>query len=281
MAAAAGLAELTQHRWMVIAGRIVDAGTLVHSDVPRVRELERAGAVLCPTCREPVQVVMGDSGAYVEHLPGSVFGEHEPEDPVMRSSKRLLASHLHSLFGSATVAVDGRIDEIGRMADVVMVTGEGGRLAIEVQAQDMPARDVAAAQDAYAELGILSLWLLDSRRLVIGRPRRGLDKRIRKVRLDRLETGLLAAGVQLLYLDPRRREVVFVRPPAAAVELARLGDPRLGRLDCLVLTFKLNQLRMRGGRFSLDMSYVSRMPAAPQLPPALQRRLARRRQVTS
>jgi hypothetical protein len=109
------------------------------------------------------------------------------------------------------------------------------------------------------------------------KPRRGQSKELRKVTVGALETGLLSENLQLLYVDPARREVTWVRPPAAIVELARLGDKKIGRVDCFVKTYKLNQLRMGDGRFWFDVPIEYKPPRQPQLPDNLKKRLEKLR----
>jgi hypothetical protein len=261
------------YRFIALDNEIVETPLLSPSAITRVRAAEHEGRVTCPTCNGPMRLVIDDETTAL-HLPPNPFAEHEPEDFSLRRAKRLLAKHLSSLFPSAPLDIDVHMPEIGHLADVVVITPYGGRLAVEVQLADMRAADVDDLVGRYQEHGIRCLWALDARRLKL--PKRKKQGVVAKATLEHLETALISRGEPLLFIDIETREVVWLHPNPRARELACLGESRIGRVECLIRRYPLSQLRVRNGAWWAPTIFDQRPPAPPALPANLQRKLDKR-----
>jgi hypothetical protein len=263
------------HRFLLLRGELRDVAKLTQLDMRSVREAEAQGQVTCPTCRGQMRVVIGPEGPQAEHVGENPYATHEPEDFHVRRGKRLLAEHLQARFPSGTVSIDTFVPEVGQLADIAFVNSKGGKMVVEYQAHDILGREVKERSALYEGQGIRCLWMLDSSRLKLAAG--GAGGVIKKATLERLETAILGLGEPLLYLDVRTRQVAWVRPHPGAVELARLGEPRIGQVPCLVRRYRLSGLRVREGAWWVDTSCDPRVSMSKSLPPAVANRLEARR----
>ena len=260
------------YRFVAVGQKIIQTDQLTSADIDQLRALERDGKVRCPTCRGPMTLLADPGGSVAMHRAPNPYAGHEPEDREMRQAKRLIAARLRSLFPSAPIELDVHIPEIERLADIVLLTPYGGRIAVEVQAADMRAEDVAELQDLYESIGVRCLWLLDSRRLRTTQTPAPTHK-ILKTMIEPAETGLVRIGEPIIYLDAARREIIWVRPNPLVRELAQLGDPRIGRVESLVRGYPLTQLRVKQGAWCVPTEFDKRPPKPPALPANLVKRL--------
>jgi len=261
------------HRFFAMRGRLRDASKLSQLDVQDVRQAEGEGQVVCPTCRGPVRVVIGPDGPVVMHTGENPYAGHEPEDLSVRQGKKLLSEHLQKRFPSGKVRLDVPVPEAGQLADMAFVNPRGGKMVVEYQAQDILGREVRDRAAAYEEQGVRCLWMLDSSRLKLTKS----GSLIKKVTLERLETALMAMGEPLIYLDSKSKMVALVRPHKGAVELAKLGEPRIGQVPAIVRRYRLSGLRVREGNWWIDTSYDGQVTLTKPLPESLQKKLASRR----
>jgi hypothetical protein len=268
---------MTERRFTVFGWRngaeqvqLFDARGLAPADIPALRAGEASGQLLCPTCQQPVRVLLAGE-AEVVHLGTSQLRDHEPDDLLLLAKgKPALEQHLQQLFPAAVVASNAPM-ETGRIADVVMVTPTGGKMVVEIQSEPLKQAEIAAISQAYAQLGIACLWLLDIRQLQM--TKRG--DIMRKVTLGQLETALLANHQPLLYFDSGSQQLTLVQPNPQARRLAELGDRRIGRVESLVRHYPLSQLRVREAHWWLDQRFDQGAPRVPPLSDNLAKRLDR------
>jgi hypothetical protein len=264
-----------KHHFVAAGGNVYDTSSLTKAQFDLLLAAEQRGELFCPTCKGRMRLVVDHGGVHATHLAPNPFAGHEPEDYTLRRVKHAMARHLQRLFPSAPLDLDVHLPEIGHLADIVVVTPHGGRLAVEVQRADISADEISSLRERYASLAIGCLWVLDPRR---GKMTRGKGP-IRRVMLDRLETALLAAGEPLVVCDPAAtRQVMWIRPHPQARELAALGEEKIGRVDCLVRQYSLSQLRVNEGKWHVPSAkYDPAPPPYPPLPAPVQRKLDRRR----
>lgn len=248
-----------------VDGRVFDARRLRPADVTQLRSI---GGLECPVCRSEATLVITEEGPMVAHR-----ATHEPEDAERRTAKRQLAAQLERLFPGAVISLDVDLGdpELG-FADIAIVRPNGARIAITYRSGEMRARAAGERTERLAAGRIRHLWLLDARRLN-KTARRGAETQVRPVTLKALETSLVAADEPLIYADAGKALAHWVTPPAAALELTRLGLGRIGRLDCLIRRYRFSQLRLREGRWWADTSFDGPPPPAPPLPERLQNKL--------
>lgn len=251
----------------LVDGRPFDLRRVRPAQVAEVRELADTGRLICPSCREPLRVAIDASGVQGGHEGGA---HHEPEDLVARLSKEMLHQRLARLFPSAVVEEDVELGKPDRLADIVLVRDNGGRLAIEFQGSDFPKGKLGPLLQGYEQSALRALWILDSRRLKVT----SIKGQVATVNVGRLEVDLLRAGEPLLYLEPNRRQILRLLIPGAAQQLLRHESvASLGRLPCLMRRYRLAQLRIREGRWFIDADYDLPLPKPPPLPKRLQRKL--------
>lgn len=262
------------HRYVVVRGEMIDVTTLTPPQVVDMRAAEAAGEVYCPTCQGPLRLVISSSGPVAVHTPENPFREHEPEDHHSRRAKHLLKQRLQDLFPSGNVQLDAQLPSAEQLADVALVNPRGGKVVVEYQTQDLDTAQVRARAHAYESQGIRCLWLVDIRRLKLTKK----GEAVKKATLNKLETALLAAGEPLIYLDAGPRQVVWLRPHPDAVELARLGEGRIGQVECLVRRYPLSGLRLRDAQWQVDTSMDETVAPPAPLPANLQKKLNNRRE---
>lgn len=264
------------HRFLIIAGELVASNELTPAEITAVRLAETAKNVHCPICRGPMRITITETGpvGVHAHTPENPYAGHEPEDTHARQSKQMLAQRVQEMFPEGSVQIDAHLPAINHVADIALVNPMGGKLAIEHQGADLTRVEVAARRDDYQKEGIRCLWVLDSRRLKLTKK----GGQIRKAMLGELETSFLALDEPLVYLEAHDHHLTWLRPHPDAVELAKLGEKRLGRVECLLRRYRFAQLRIRDGQWWVDRSLDSPVLQQPgALPVALQKKLAKLR----
>lgn len=243
--------------------------------------LDRAGRAAlyhqqgeCLICGRPVlfKLSADQAEAYFAHLPGNPLSRHEPESIGHRRAKLLLGRRLRALFPTAQIAENVPLDSCDHIADLVVMTTLGGRMAFEVTRADMPVADLERAYEGYATERIQAYWFMSADRMrLTGRP--GL---LRKLAYGEMETWWLRRHGELRYLDPVEGDMIVVTAHPGAMAAARLGKARLGRVESIVRHYPLGQLRLRAGALAVLSEYDDPAPAWGALPKGLQTWLDRR-----
>lgn len=89
-------------------------------------------------------------------------GAHAPESVMHRQAKALLQRWARALDGVATAEVEVPIAGGERIADVLLTSHAGNRLAIEVQYSDQPLSTLIERTESYRAAGITVTWLFGS-----------------------------------------------------------------------------------------------------------------------
>lgn len=240
-----------------------------------------AGSLTCVSCSEPLVLAPADQGvgAAFRHLDPATAFDHDPETGAHRRSVRALAGRLEQLFPSAALADKVHFPEERYLADLVVVTPRGAKLAAEVLSTEITPDRFRTISAGLTGQGVAMLWMLGMDLLAASG---AASRPVRKVKLGPLHTALLAAGRSLMFIDPgsqkplRRPEIVLVRPHPQALQLARLGEPALGITECMIRRYPLSQLRLQAGEVCLLTDYDPPAPAPGQLPKRLATKLERR-----
>lgn len=274
--------EQAPYTLLAVPGQLLAVDSLTPADVTLIRTHQEEGKARCPTCAEPMQLIITSSGPRLEHRPGSIYKNHDPDDHYSLKAKEILKRHLIMLLpapGTAgasqtwKVATNAPVHEARLAADVLAISDRGARLVVEMQQADSTLEDIVSKTEQWAEVGIRALWLLDGRRLDL----LSGEKLVRNLTLGKLETAMVCAEIPLIYFYPEQLAVYLVLPVPEAVELAGLGDKRLGRVPCLVRRYPLSQLGLKSGDWFLPTRFNQAPPTPPPLPSAPAKRLHRLR----
>lgn len=274
---------MTKDRYQLLTldDRLLSIESLTPADVGLIRSYQEENKILCPTCSEPMQLIISQSGPELDHRPGSIYYRHDPDDRRSLALKQLLARHLADILpGPDTpganqawrVAVNVPIHEARLAADVLAVSDRGARFVVEFQGYDLGRAAVIEKTDQWIAAAIHPLWLLDGRRL-----RALKEKVVQNITLAELETTLLALDMPLIYLLSDQATVVSVVPTPETKDLIKLGDKRLGQTPCLIRRYPLSQLGLKDGSWFLPTRYNDKPPPAPALTKSQANRLRRLR----
>lgn len=250
-------------------GKVVAVESLNPAEMPDLRLAEDQGRVVCPTCKRSMVVVFSEDGMVAQHVEDDSYTDHEPEDKYLVAGKRVLQARIKELFPRAQIGMNILIPDVGRVADVVMVTASGGKLVIELQTEPLTSQQVADIIGNYAEQGIACLWVIDSRNY---NPTK-TPASIKKVMIGPLETALMANDQPLVYLEAQSKTLTWVHPNPQIKILAERGDKKIGKVDSLVRTYPVSQLHLRAGKWWVDHRLDARAPEVPDLPKTLQKKV--------
>lgn len=260
------------HHFFLVHKKLVAVSKLTPSQIKDVRQAEALGEVRCPTCLQEMRLEITGQGPVAIHREDNSLTRHEVEDQIARQGKHILSALLSEMFPNAIVQLDVVFPEIGLLADLVVVNTMGGKLVIEYQRADLSAAEADERQQAYVQQGIECLWLLNARRLKMEKKTTG----VKKVTLEKLETSLLANNNPVIYFNPQNKQIVWIHAPEKIVQLALLGEPRIGQVECLVRPYRLTQLRVREGQWWVDHRLEAKLNLPTDIPATLKRKLEER-----
>lgn len=154
---------------MPLKGKNSDTGeeALVLESFDLLRAWQRAGALRCPFCDEPLVTVRehirdGDwVQAYLRHRGEcSTTMAHHPESPEHLAAKRWIREYIPELY-QYTIAVSDcevRMPEINRIADVCFTLANGDRMVHEAQLATISTDELEARTNDYQSLGYSVIW---------------------------------------------------------------------------------------------------------------------------
>lgn len=93
------------------------------------------------------------------HLRRPVDGAHAPESVMHRQAKAVVARWASAHPSVATVKVEASLGGGERIADVLLTSRSGNRLAVEVQFASLSLDEYLARTSSYASLGVPVVWL--------------------------------------------------------------------------------------------------------------------------
>lgn len=220
-------------------------------------------------CGQPVLFRRQGDTCWWEHLPGNMYGDHEPETVLHRRSKLVLGKRLQELFPSAVLAEAVGVPEIEHMVDMMILTPLGGRIAFEIQCADFPPIAWQVLQRRCRDHNISIQWILGLNRLKV----KGKHPLLKTVQFPVLETTMLEYRQPLWYLDPVEREMIVVQPHPDLYKVADTGVNKIGGAPAIVRRYPLGQLRVIHGHLQV-LSYLDGPdPDWPNLPARLQKKL--------
>lgn len=268
-----------EHRFARAAGRAIDVQRLTREQARALRDAPE-GAITCLSCPAGMELTPAASGGICfRHRDPAAALDHDPESEAHRRAVRAVAERLGRLFPSAQMEDNVDFPRIGYLADLVVVSPRGLKLAAEVLTSEISAARYREISAGLSSEGVAMLWLLG---LDLLSATGAASRTVRKVKLGPLHTALLATGRSLMFIDPgaqkpfRRPEIVLVRPHPLALRLAQLGEPELGSTECMMRRYPLSQLRLQAGEVCLLTDYDPPAPPPGDLPKRLATKLARR-----
>ncbi|RLI51575.1 MAG: hypothetical protein DRO93_15995, partial [Candidatus Thorarchaeota archaeon] len=138
-------------------------------DYENPRQELAAEDLVCPHCDGPMIIRHGLIRApHFAHLSRCPYeGWHEPETPEHRAFKRAVREYLlrDPFWKEAQVALEVRIPQAHRIADVFVTFPTGWRVAHECQVSPITQEELIARSRAYREAGIDVMWWFESGRL--------------------------------------------------------------------------------------------------------------------
>ena len=75
-----------RYQLLSLPGKTLSVERLTAADVSLIRSFEAKGQLLCPTCSEPMQLIISAEGPELEHRPGSIYHQHDPDEDTRRRS---------------------------------------------------------------------------------------------------------------------------------------------------------------------------------------------------
>lgn len=245
--------------------RLIDSTKLTPEQVATLRK-RRELPLVCASCGAPVSLGAGTSPSFFHRTGHGLC--HDPITPTHEASLSALRARLSEILPSAMLDRDVDFPEVGYMADLAAVSGRGLRLAAEVQENEITRARFEEITSGLEAEGIAILWMRMPSLLKLSGAK---SRPVRKVTLGEMETAILAQGRALMYLAPdqmgerasgdRHPKILLVHVPRYAVELARLGEPRVGQVEAVLRRYPLSQLRLRAGSVCVLTDFDPPLPA--------------------
>lgn len=157
----------------------------------------RERALSCPNCRGIVHVRGGPEKrmqVHFAHQRGECAWSTEAESVRHMRGKLVLAQWLRDQFPQARVALEERLPEPNRIADVYLEHADGRRHAVEYQCAPLDLDEWRHRHDAYHAVGMLDTWVIGSNR---------------REKQEAFLEAILTVQHEILFLDP------LVTPPRA------------------------------------------------------------------
>lgn len=226
-----------EHRYALYNNELVDAANLKQNTADVIRKASRKGEVTCPVCKDRVVPKLGPIKQWhFAHHADNEYKYHEPESPNHLLAKKLVAEQIQNIHPNYEVALEVKIPETRQIADVLAVTPEGEKIAIEIQYSDLSGADWRTRHELYAQAGVKDIWLLGHSRLA-SPVRAGT----RLFKPDQLVVALLADKEAVIYVNPRRQELVFLAFPPRSILTAEHAQ-QLPKTRVMVHKFALEDM---------------------------------------
>lgn len=291
-----------------LGGRPLMASKLTDAEITSLRDPNVGRGLTCVSCRVRVRVGRDDDGRTCFFHTTKAVLSHDPETITHFHAVRALAARTRELFGSAQIVTGEPFSELGYLADIVAVSGHGLRLAAEIQEAEISREEYERITNGLEDEGIAVLWLRSPGLLRLtgakGRP-------VRRMTLGEVETAILAQGRTLMYLAPdqatsaadalaasagrgrpdrkvggrgaagvppageRIPKLLVVEPHPAALQLAALGERRIGQVEVVLRRYPLSQLRVHQGELCVLTDYDADPPVFGEPSAAIARKLSR------
>ncbi len=146
--------------------------------------------LFCPNCRATVHVRGGRekrTQLHFAHQRGECAWSTEAESVRHARGKALLASWLNLQFPRAEVALEHRLPQPNRIADVFVTHADGRRWALEFQCAPLDIEEWRQRHEAYRRAGVLDIWIVGSNR---------------REKQEAFIEAILATSREIMFLDP-------------------------------------------------------------------------------
>ena len=166
---------------------------------------------------------------------------HSPESLLHRQGKAAVHAWLQRAYPDAHVQLEATLDGGQRRPDVLAVSARGNRVAFEVQYSSLDINTWTERHRWYRAHAITDVWLFGA-----SGPNRLRTRQDQQVRLNALQTHMLAAGVDLWWIEPLS---ATIGTPATLRHAGGLGEavlvaPERGDRDIDLLIEPLNTARL-------------------------------------
>ncbi len=145
-------------------GRSVVAG---ESPLEQLQRWSQEHVLYCPNCRGAVHVRGGPekrTQLHFAHQKGECAWSTESETVRHMRGKMVLAGWLRKQFHQASIALEERLPEPNRIADIFVVHADGQKWAIEYQCAPLDAGEWQLRHAAYRNAGIQDTWIIGNNR---------------------------------------------------------------------------------------------------------------------
>lgn len=172
-----------------------------------LRKKSRNKEIFCPDCRHNVRFRSGTFRAHFYHEKNGCTNPFaEPESETHLKGKVLLYGWLKSLYPSANVQLEWKVDETNQRSDVMVLHNNGERWAFEFQCTPISEEVWKERHDLYAQAGITDFWILSSH------ISRFFTEGNTSLRLTRdLEKGIFKNQKRIYYLNVENEQFHVIR----------------------------------------------------------------------
>lgn len=174
------------------------ANTPVSAEVRRItREHLRCPIPECPNPRLTVVDCGPRKRNGFSHLGGA--GGHAGVSTEHVQAQLMLLDWVRRTRPECTAALEWRLEDGSRVADLMVQFPDGRRVAIEVQCSALPVSKWLQRHKSYGDRDVRDVWLLGNR------PPHLIDVGQQRVMLTNMHRAVLQAGLPLLWVNPDRR----------------------------------------------------------------------------
>ena len=134
----------------------------------QLQHWSRERSLHCPNCRGVVHVRGGPdkrTQLHFAHQKGECAWSTEAESVRHARGKMVLAQWLRQQFPQATIALEERLPEPNRIADIFVSHADGQRWAIEFQCAPLDLQEWRRRHAAYRDASIIDIWIVGNNRL--------------------------------------------------------------------------------------------------------------------
>jgi len=162
----------------------------------QLQQWSRERQLYCPNCRGVVHLRGGAekrTQLHFAHQKGECAWSTEAESVRHVRGKVVIASWLREQFPDAMIALEERLPEPNRIADIYVAHKDGRRWAVEFQCALLDVEEWRHRHQAYRNAGIVDIWIIGNNR---------------REKQEAFIEAILAEAREVLFLDP------LIKPPA-------------------------------------------------------------------
>lgn len=176
-------------------------------DEETLRTKSRNKEILCPDCEKPVRFRSGTMRPHFYHARNECVNIYsEPESETHLKGKTLIYDWLKSLYPSANVQLEWKVDETNQRSDVMIIHENGEKWAFEFQCSPISESVWNERHQLYNKAGVRDFWIISSD---VNKHLKGESDTYRITR--DLEKSVFKAYNHIYYLEVEREVFHIVR----------------------------------------------------------------------